>query len=346
MAIAVVLLALVAVAASQPKEMHFHGAARTMNFHKMSRHELMTERVRAMQPGWEAGVNRRFHNATDSFIKSQMGALLEGGPVLEEKEIEVPADLPTGFDSRTEWGSMCPSTLEVRDQAACGSCWAFGAVEAMTDRICISSKGAQQFHISAQDLMTCCGFSCGNGCSGGYPAAAWAHFKSAGLVTGGNYNTSQGCSPYTIPNCDHHVTGKYQPCSGEGPTPPCKKSCEPSYSKTYQDDKHYGSSSYSVSADPDKIATEIMTNGPVEAAFTVYEDFLSYKSGVYKHTTGQALGGHAIKIIGWGVDAGQDYWIVANSWNEDWGNGGFFNIAKGTDECGIESQIVAGMPRL
>jgi hypothetical protein len=49
-----------------------------------------------------------------------MGALLEGGPVLAEKDIQVAADLPTGFDSRTEWGSMCPSTLEVRDQAACG----------------------------------------------------------------------------------------------------------------------------------------------------------------------------------------------------------------------------------
>ena len=104
---------------------------------------------------------------------------------------------------------------------------------------------------------------------------------------------------YSIPNCDHHVTGKYQPCSGEGPTPACKKSCESGYTKSYNDDMHFGSTSYSISAEPEKIATEIMTNGPVEAAFTVYEDFLTYKSGVYKHTTGNALGGHAIKIIGW-----------------------------------------------
>lgn len=47
-----------------------------------------------------------------------------------------------------------------------------------------------------------------------------------------------------------------------------------------------------------------MTNGPAEAAFTVYEDFLSYKSGVYKHTSGSALGGHAVKIMGWGTEDG------------------------------------------
>jgi cathepsin B len=43
-----------------------------------------------------------------------------------------------------------------------------------------------------------------------------------------------------------------------------------------------------------------MTNGPVEASFTVYEDFLTYKNGVYHHVEGKSLGGHSIKIIGWG----------------------------------------------
>ena len=89
-----------------------------------------------------------------------------------------------------------------------------------------------------------------------------------------------------------------------------------------------------------------MTHGPVEAAFTVYEDFLSYKTGVYHHTTGGALGGHAIKIVGWGVENGTPYWLVANSWNEDWGNKGFFRIKRGSNECGIEGQIVAGIPQL
>ena len=63
------------------------------------------------------------------------------------------------------------------------------------------------------------------------------------------------------------------------------------------------------------IQTELMTNGPVEASFTVYEDFLTYKSGVYHHMTGKALGGHSVKIIGWGKEGQEAYWLVANSWN-------------------------------
>lgn len=89
-----------------------------------------------------------------------------------------------------------------------------------------------------------------------------------------------------------------------------------------------------------------MTHGPVEAAFTVYNDFLTYKSGVYRHTSGAALGGHAIKIVGWGVENGTPYWLVANSWNEDWGDKGFFKILRGKNECGIEGEIVAGIPKL
>lgn len=54
------------------------------------------------------------------------------------------------------------------------------------------------------------------------------------------------------------------------------------------------------------------------------------------------LGGHAIKIIGWGVEDGTPYWLVVNSWNESWGDNGTFKILRGSDECGIEDNIVAG----
>jgi cathepsin B len=40
------------------------------------------------------------------------------------------------------------------------------------------------------------------------------------------------------------------------------------------------------------------------------QDFAHYKSGVYKHVTGDEMGGHAVKLIGWGTsDAGEDYWV-------------------------------------
>ena len=48
---------------------------------------------------------------------------------------------------------------------------------------------------------------------------------------------------------------------------------------SYQKDKHYGTRSYSISSDVEQIQTEIMNNGPVEGAFTVYADFPTYRSG-------------------------------------------------------------------
>ena len=90
---------------------------------------------------------------------------------------------------------------------------------------------------------------------------------------------------------------------------------------------------------------EIQTNGPVVAGFAVYEDFLAYESGIYMHVNGTEQGGHAVRIIGWGEESGVKYWLAANSWNECWGESGFFRIERGVDECGIESRSVeAGMP--
>ena len=83
-----------------------------------------------------------------------------------------------------------------------------------------------------------------------------------------------------------------------------------------------------------------MTYGPVEAGFQVYSDFITYKSGVYKHISGHLMGGHAVKIIGWGTDDGIDSWLCNNSWNSGWGDHGTFKILRGVNECGIEGGVV------
>jgi cathepsin B len=45
---------------------------------------------------------------------------------------------------------------------------------------------------------------------------------------------------------------------------------------------------------------ELMENGPLVAEFEMYEDFLSYSSGIYKHENGKFIGYHYVKLIGWG----------------------------------------------
>lgn len=253
-------------------------------------------------------------------------------------------DLPEEFDARVQWPN-CPTISEVRDQGSCGSCWAFGAVEAMSDRVCIHSNAQTHFRFSADDLVSCCS-TCGFGCSGGFPGAAWAYWVRKGLVSGGPYGSNQGCRPYEISPCEHHVNGTRPPCDGEeGHTPKCNKKCQTSYNVDYKTDKHFGKSSYSVNRDEKKIRAEIFKNGPVEGAFTVYEDLINYKEGVYQHVTGKMLGGHAIRILGWGTENGTPYWLIANSWNTDWGQNGFFKILRGQNHCGIEGDISSGLPK-
>jgi len=82
----------------------------------------------------------------------------------------------------------------------------------------------------------------------------------------------------------------------------------------------------------------------METGFQVYQDFFSYKGGVYHHVTGKLAGGHAVKIVGWGSEAGTDYWICANSWGNKWGEDGFFRIEVG--DSGIDESVWACTPEV
>ncbi|PIO71353.1 papain family cysteine protease [Teladorsagia circumcincta] len=171
----------------------------------------------------------------------------------------------------------------------------------------------------------------------------WA--RNDGVCSGGRYQEQGVCKPYTFHPCGYHKNQTYY---GECPkhtyqTPACKKYCQYGYGKRYDSDKIYATAVYRVSSDEAAIRAEIFARGPVQASFATYEDFAHYKSGIYIHTAGKRRGGHAVKIIGWGVENGTKYWTVANSWNTDWGeDGGYFRIVRGVDNCGFESGIVAG----
>lgn len=85
-------------------------------------------------------------------------------------------------------------------------------------------------------------------------------------------------------------------------------------------DKKFGYSGYRVGVGQNvrAIQKELYKRGSIQATFYIYSDFLSYKTGVYQHVAGEMLGGHAVKLIGWGEENGVPYWLIANSWNTDW----------------------------
>ncbi|KAI1305276.1 Cathepsin B [Halotydeus destructor] len=306
----------------------------------------MIDRINESQSSWKAG--RNFYPSELERVIKMLGVKTEPKvaklPVLRHENI---GQLPDNFDARTNWPE-CPTISEIRDQGACGSCWAFGAVEAMSDRYCIASGGKTVVQISAEDLISCCQgfFACGSGCDGGHSSKAWSYWVKTGIVSGGLYNTTVGCRPYTIATCRHGTNSSLPPCTDIVDTPDCTKRCEPTFTPSYQSDLHKGLKVYSIDQDVAQIQQEIMTNGPVEADMNVFADFVNYKSGVYIKTSTHFLGKHAVRLLGWGTENGVPYWLGANSWNAYWGDHGFFKIRRGNNEVMIEEDINAGTPKI
>jgi len=73
-----------------------------------------------------------------------------------------------------------------------------------------------------------------------------------------------------------------------------------------------------------------------------YNFFTFHPAGIYTEASGSIVGGHCVKLIGWGTTSGQDYWLFANSWDTNWGDDGYFKMARGTNLCGIEGSISEG----
>ncbi|XP_015792204.1 cathepsin B isoform X3 [Tetranychus urticae] len=302
----------------------------------------MVNAINSLNTTWKA--KRNFVGVSFDYVKGLLGVAPDDIS-LPEADIQIAEDIPESFDARKAWAN-CTSISNIRDQGVCGSCWAFGAVEAMSDRICIASGGNLQVELSAEDLLSCCSY-CGRECSSGRVARAWDYWEFNGIVTGGAF-AGAGCKPYKYAPCEHNTAGlTLSNCSSVIPEKPvCVGKCQPDYNKSYEDDKYYGKNIRNIGGARrvEKIQTEIMTNGPVEATFIVYSDFPSYSSGVYQHHSRVSILEHAIRILGWGVEDGVDYWLVANSWNTYWGDQGYFKIRRGINECNIEDKVYAGTP--
>jgi len=273
---------------------------------------------------WNAGHNEFFSGMTFNDARSTLGTALSH--ISEHLDNIMPDSLhvmlndtaiPAEFDARTQWPGLIPP---IRNQQRCGSCWAFSATEVLSDRVAIAT-GKPSAVLSPEDMVSC---DTGDmGCSGGRLAEAWSYLKNTGIV-------SDKCFPYG---------------AGDGTAPACPNKCVDG--ERWSSSKVRASSAYAING-ASNMQKEIMTNGPIQVAFTVYKSFMSYKTGVYQKHWYEFLpeGGHAVKVVGWGTEDSTDYWLVANSWNTNWGLDGFFKIRRGNNACGIESMgpPYAGIP--
>jgi cathepsin B len=234
----------------------------------------------------------------------------------DDDDHSVLENLPKEFDSRKQWPDC---TFPVRAQEKCGACWAFSAASVLTDRFCIASKGEIKNVLSVQDFVSCDeeDFAC----KGGLMDRAWRYLENIGIVT-------DSCFPYL---------------SATRKVPKCLDAACIDTSQKYIKYKAVKRSSGPLTCAA-QIKEEIYNNGPVQTGFMIYGDFMNYKSGIYEHTEGDKLGGHAVKIVGWGEENGKQYWIVQNSWGADWAENGFFRIKIG--ECFIEDNAFVGLANL
>jgi cathepsin B len=126
-------------------------------------------------------------------------------------------------------------------------------------------------------------------CNGGEPSDAFQFFIRKGIVTGGSFESHVGCKPYNLdPDAETPFVTR------------CYQGCQPYYNKKkYDEDKIYGKDQVTISLNNKEVMQQIKKYGPMVARFKMYEDFLAYADGVYRHVAGAFIGYHYVKIVGW-----------------------------------------------
>ncbi|XP_039763128.1 uncharacterized peptidase C1-like protein F26E4.3 [Pararge aegeria] len=271
---------------------------------------------------------RAYRNYTQFYgkkLKDGLIYMLGTLPLNNEVEaISVPSkselNYPLHFDARDHWpGFISP----IVNQEWCGSDWAITVATVASDRFAIQSNGAEKVVLSPQIQLSCNKEQ--NGCQGGYIDKAWNFARLYGLV-------DEECLPYKA-NVTKCRFNKKNDLIGDG--------CRPVVDA--RTSRYRVGPLYRIKNEAD-IMYEITNSGPVHAVMTVYQDFFHYRDGIYRrsrHGDNIMRGLHSVRIIGWGEDFGDKYWIVANSWGCDWGENGYFRIARGHNQVGIESFVVA-----
>eukprot|EP01107_Rhizomastix_libera_P017571 TRINITY_DN852_c0_g2_i1.p1 TRINITY_DN852_c0_g2~~TRINITY_DN852_c0_g2_i1.p1 ORF type:complete len:367 (+),score=64.92 TRINITY_DN852_c0_g2_i1:36-1103(+) len=211
--------------------------------------------------------------------------------------------LPTDVDWRAKG-----AVTDVKNQGQCGCCWTFSTVANIESLYKI--KYNQLIDFSPQQLIdcdhTCKFFTCNKGCSGGVPKYAMEYIKKNGLTT----------------------LKKYPFIGKEG-------TCSYTESMSQVTIKDF----VAIDNDEGEMQKYVANSGPISACLYVNSNFQYYKSGVFDDAGCPTNTiNHAITVVGYGTENGKDFWIIKNSWGDDWGEDGFIRIARGKNMCGIKNQ--------
>jgi cathepsin L len=215
-----------------------------------------------------------------------------------------PSALPTSWDWRQQG-----AVTHVKDQGQCGSCWSFsttGSTEGCHKIVTGSLVG-----VSEQNLVDCSSnVQYGNhGCNGGLMTNAMNY-----IISNGGIDT-ESSYPYTASQGTCHYNS-----ANKGAT-----------LKSY----------YNIAKGSESDLQNQVYVGPVSVAIDASQSsFQFYKSGVYYEPKCSSTNlDHGVLAIGWGVDGGQDYWWVKNSWGTGWGQAGYIEMARNkNNNCGIATQ--------
>jgi hypothetical protein len=288
--------------------------------------------------------------------------------------------VPESFDGRLVWkGLITP----VRDQGHCGSCWAFASTSTLADRFNVQSVGQMHVELSPAKLILCDfkgaewdikhpeiqvgltskvnAFNLGaSACQGNTLYDAWRYLFTLGTTT-------EECIPYdqsvksevSFNSVSEFTKDDHLPFCTIISGPVGDMCADVAENKITSDE--YGTPArfyrcihfYSIAGTPKDGGNEfyirhnIYAWGPVSTGMVVYPDFYAFdpKTEIYEwNGRGDPIGGHAIEIVGWGEEKGKKYWIIKNSWGTKWGRDGYFYMARGTNTCQIEDNIVTGVP--
>jgi len=224
---------------------------------------------------------------------------------------------PESLDWRNKDGqNFCDKVIT---QGDCGSCYGISTVRMLSARNRVRSGNPNEPEFSINFPLYCSEYN--QGCDGGYGFLQTKWSEDVGLVP-------ETCAPYTQSGT----------CSMQG-------GCNLG-SKRYRATNHHYVGGFYGGSEHVQIKQELVAGGPMVLSFEPKEDFMYYKGGVYKSGPNQIHQeweqvDHAVLLIGYGNENGNKYWQLQNSWGNDWGEDGYFRMARGIDESGCESIAVA-----